>query len=396
MKVNPLRSYRMKMMLYTLLSISITFTIDIVIFYVYRFIHKFVIKSAANIATQDTAFDALTQNSLPNASLNGAAVPGSGSRGHFPWLLIFILVLISVVIFIVLFQIFTRKTVNYLHEITEAIQQISDGDFNTRIDVRYSDEFSVIADNINHMAMDLEFLNKSQLKAEATKNELITNVAHDLRTPLTSILGYLDILNTHPELPEEKRRDYIRIAYNKSVRLQTMIEDLFSFTKLSFGKMPIKAEHLDLVKLIEQEIEEFYPAFKDHNLTCEFKSSSASAMVLADGQLMARAFENLIGNAAKYGKDGKVIKITIKSEGTAVKICITNYGSVIPPEDLPYVFDKFYRVEQSRTETTGGTGLGLSIAKAIIEGHNGRICVKSSLNGGTTFEVTLNTIVNPS
>ena len=204
----------------------------------------------------------------------------------------------------------------------------------------------------------------------------------------------MDILNTDHNLDDQSREKYTQIAYNKSKRLEKLINDLFSFTKLSYGNMPLQTSLIDIVKLLEQQIDEFYPNFEDNGLVCEFKTSENTAMVMADGEMIARAFENLISNAIKYGRDGKVIKVIIKKEGDYIKVTVINYGSVIPEGDLPFIFDRFYRVEQSRQESTGGTGLGLSIAKSIIEKHGGMISARSSM-AGTAFEVFLKLAANP-
>lgn len=377
------------MMMYTMLCMVITFVCDLATIYIYKSVRRLVRSTPIDIAETATGnTDALPRTYINNSNLSDAISSPPMKGLDFPF--IFILVCLSLILFVVLFHLFTRRTVNYLQQITDAIQQISDGHFDTRLDVIGDDEFAVISDNINRMAMDLEFLKKKEDKEEEKRNELITNVAHDLRTPLTSIIGYLDIVNTHDRLSDEQKKKYIGIAYTKAVRLQEMIEDLFSFTKLSCNKMPVKKALLDIVKLLQQEVDEFYPNFSDNDLKCEFHTDSPSYMIYADGSLIARAFENLISNAIKYGHAGKIIKVDIEGGKGSVKIAITNYGNVIPPEDIPFVFDQFYRVEQSRSEDTGGTGLGLSITKAIVEEHGGQISASSSLSG-TIFEVILDT-----
>lgn len=375
------------MMMYTLLCMIITIVFDIASVYAYKSIRRWLITSAP--ATQESYIGMLPSTYVNNSQLSSSLSRNPGRSADLPFF--FILICVSMILFVLLFQLMTRKTVSYLHEITGAIKKISDGDFQTRIDVVGEDEFAVIADNINRMAMDLEFLKTRELEDETAKNDLITNVAHDLRTPLTSVLGYLDIVNTHSDLTAEQKKKYVEIAYIKALRLQGMIEDLFSFTKLTYGGMPLKKSALDIVKLLQQEIEEFYPNFEENSLTCQFKSDRSSYIVLADGALIARAFENLIGNAIKYGSSGKIIRILISGTDERVKVSVINYGNVIPKEDLPHIFDKFFRVDQSRQVETGGTGLGLSIAKAIVEAHHGTITAQSSL-AGTIFEVTLDLI----
>ena len=268
------------------------------------------------------------------------------------------------------------------------MQNISEGDFNTVLEVRGDDEFSTMADNLNQMARDLKELMEKEREAERTKNELITNVAHDLRTPLTSIIGYLELLSQKPDLPQEIRCKYIDIAFNKARRLEKLIEDLFGFTKLNYGKISMNVTQVDIVKLLEQLLEEFYPSFSEKNLYYELDTNVQSQKIMADADLIARLFDNLINNAIKYGAEGKKIIVKIRTDDEIVSISVVNYGYVIPEEELPLLFNKFYRVEQSRSTHTGGTGLGLAIAKNIVDMHGGTIDVKSDLDG-TVFTVRL-------
>ena len=145
---------------------------------------------------------------------------------------------------------------------------------------------------------------------------------------------------------------------------------------------------LDIVKLLSQLLEEAYPSFVDKNLSYDFQSNVPAKMITADGNLLARLFDNLIGNAIKYGADGKRVVVKLQGGEDVVTVSVTNFGYVIPPEELPLIFNKFYRVEQSRSAHTGGTGLGLAIVKEIVDMHGGAIDVASDLNG-TVFTVKL-------
>lgn len=297
-------------------------------------------------------------------------------------------VLLGISMFSVSFLLMQKSFLDYISRISAAMQNISEGDFNTTVEVRGDDEFSTMADNLNQMAHDLKELMEKEREAERTKNELITNVAHDLRTPLTSIIGYLELLSQKPDLPQEMRCKYIDIAYKKSRRLEKLIEDLFGFTKLNYGKMSMSVSQVDIVKLLEQLLEEFYPSFAEKNLYYELQTNVPAKVITADGNLMARLFDNLINNAIKYGAEGKRVIVKVEAEEETVQISVTNYGYVIPEAELPLLFNKFYRVEQSRSTNTGGTGLGLAIAKSIVDMHGGTIDVKSDLNG-TVFTVRL-------
>ena len=194
-------------------------------------------------------------------------------------------------------------------------------------------------------------------EAERTKNDLITNVAHDLRTPLTSIIGYLELLSSNRPLDEEMRKKYLSIAYQKSCHLQVLIEDLFGFTSLGYGKITAKMAELDIVNLLAQLLDEFYPIFEQNHLEYSYNTNVPSKIIVGDGTLLARLFDNLLNNAVKYGNDGKMINVILNAEETAVTIQVINFGSIIPANELNTIFEKFYRMEQSRSTQTGGTDL---------------------------------------
>lgn len=310
-------------------------------------------------------------------------VRGNGSD----LVLVLILVVFGIGVFVLSFWLLQRKSFIYIDDILHAIKKISSGDLNTNIDVKGDNEFSEIAASINKMSKEIRILMESERHNEKSKNEMITNIAHDLRTPLTSILGYLDLINKR-ELTEDTKKEYLKIVYEKSKKLQDLIESLFSFTKTNSSKLVLKIDKIDIIKLLCQLMEEFYPNFEDKGITCSVNTNIDSYVIDGDGTLLARLFDNLINNAVKYGADGKRIDVKIIAENNIVKIAVINYGKVIPQDELPLIFDKFYRVDQARNSGTGGTGLGLAIAKNITELHHGVIEVTSDL-GGTVFSVTL-------
>ncbi|MGL5436229.1 MAG: sensor histidine kinase [Lachnospiraceae bacterium] len=297
-------------------------------------------------------------------------------------------VLLGIVIFSVTFLLLQERSVAYISRISEAMENISQGDLNTTIEVIGDDEFSSMAENLNKMVEDIRKLMDKEREAERTKNELITNIAHDLRTPLTSIIGYLELISVNNTLEPEMQQKYIDIAYTKAKRLEKLIEDLFGFTKLNYGKISMHIGKVDIIKLLSQLLEESYPSFADKTLSYELHSNVPAKVITADGNLLARLFDNLINNAIKYGADGKRVLVKVHATGATVQVSVTNYGYVIPAEELPLIFDKFYRVEHSRSTNTGGTGLGLAIAKNIVDMHGGIITANSDLNG-TVFMVTL-------
>ena len=297
-------------------------------------------------------------------------------------------VIAGIGIFSLTFLLLQRKSIRYIGKIAAAIQNISEGDLNIQVEVEGDDEFAMMAASLNRMEADIRELMDKERESERTKNELITNVAHDLRTPLTSIIGYLELLSRGMPMEEEMRQKYIDIAYTKAKRLEKLIEDLFGFTKMNCGKIAMHVGRVDIVKLLGQLLEEFYPSFADKGLTYELTSNVPSLEITADGNLLARLFDNLINNAIKYGAEGKKVLVKIEAEEEVVSVSVVNFGYVIPEGELPLIFNKFYRVEQSRSTATGGTGLGLAIVKNIVDMHGGTISVTSDLNG-TVFQVKL-------
>ena len=301
-------------------------------------------------------------------------------------------VLTATAVFGTVFFLLQLKSINYISEISQAMEAMAGGRLDTRVEVKGDDEFSEMAENLNSMGEDLQKLLTIEREAEKSKTDLITNIAHDLRTPLTSIIGYLDLLSgsSADRLTDEQKKRYMSIAVNKSKRLEQLINDLFDFTKLSYGKITMKVSYVDIVKLLEQLLEESYPSFVEKGLSYELKSNVPSLEITADGGLIARLFDNLIGNSIKYGADGKrvIVRVNAEPENDAVEVKVINYGFVIEEKDLPLIFDKFYRADRARSTQTGGTGLGLAIARDIVNMHGGSISASSDLNG-TVFTVRL-------
>ena len=302
------------------------------------------------------------------------------SAVHFETVVVLVFVLIGIFLFTAIFYLLQRRSFSYIQKLSDAMREIAEGNLNTYVQVEDDNEFSDMASNLNYMIKELNALMERERESERTKN--------DLRTPLTSIIGYLELISKSKNLTEETRVNYTEVAYTKAKKLQKLIEDLFGFTKLNYGKIALNLSKVDLVKLLTQLMDEFYPSFSNNNLAYSLKSNVNTVIITADPNLLARLFENLIGNAIKYGADGKEINVKIAAFASVVKVSVINYGKVIPEDEIGFIFEKFYRLEQSRSSKTGGTGLGLAIAKNIVELHGGTIEVKSDLEG-THFIVGL-------
>lgn len=394
------KSFRFEIILYSILSLLYTLVTEVMIyclaFYIKTLIQGLGLANSQGI-TLSEALERMGEIPIENGTsfLDGSSTTGlthsltSVLNINRDYLLVTLLVGIvgGMFLFVVYFLLLTRRFSNYLYEISDGIKVIAGGNFNTRIRIKNEDEFAVIAASINKMAGDISEMMENERRSEELKHELITNVAHDLRTPLTSIIGYLDLAQKEKAKPEDRMR-YLSIAYDKSKRLEHLIEDLFNYTKFTSGEVKVQKRKMDLVKFLEQMVEEFYPSFQDSSLEYSLIVKEKRLLIEADGNLLARAVANLISNAVKYTKHGEKLSIELITYTNTAKIVITNYGTEIPKKDLPFIFDKFYRVESSRSEATGGTGLGLAIAKSIIKMHNGALTATSE-EGKTKFIIEL-------
>lgn len=369
MKRNVFGSFRMKLALYVFLSCGLTFVTDTCFLTVLRFIQW----NISNLSSKSEA-----------AAIMAMSFEAFKEYNALTWILIGVL---SIFLFCLYYVVFTSPMISYIREIVHGVERIKNGDLETPISIRSSGELMELAMAINEMQAVLKTSIAKEREAEHVKDELITNVAHDLRTPLTSVIGYLALLKDSKSLSDETRDKYVNIAYEKSSRMEGLVTDLFDFTRYEKNKMAITKQRLELKQFMEQIMDEFYPSLKQNQLECYTIFTPEKVYLDGDGELLARAFGNLMSNAIKYGSEGKQIRVEINHfpELKRARVAITNYGRIIPKRDLERIFDKFYRGDTSRP-TAGGTGLGLAIAKNIFEIHNGTIQVRSDENG-TVFEV---------
>lgn len=303
--------------------------------------------------------------------------------------IMFIILLLGFLLFIFYFLILTRRITKDMSYISNCISDIASGNMETRINgINRDDEIGEIVLQVNRMHDEIERLMKSEREALQANKDMITCVAHDLRTPLTSIIGYLQLVTDTKKYTVEERQKYANIAMRKADRMQGLIEELFNYTKLMSGEITVHRNDIDIVKLVVQMTEEFYPLFMENNLEYTLKQNVNSLIMNVDGELIARAVSNLIGNAIKYGRDGKAVHIELEKYDSELQIRVINFGLVIPEESIEHIFDKFYRVESSRSVQTGGAGLGLNIAQEIAVLHGGKITVQSSVKG-TCFTIAL-------
>ena len=277
-----------------------------------------------------------------------------------------------------------RETNQNLIDLTIAMDKILK---NPEEEINLSSKLIILENRLNKIRADLVKSKSDAKEEEQKKNDLIMYMAHDLKTPLTSVIGYLTLLVDEKEIPKNTQEKYIRIALNKSLRLEELTNQFFEITRYNLKNMQIITKNLDLSCLIDQLIEECYPMLQERNLTIE-TNKKEHIYYVGDGDKLARAFENLLKNAISYSYSNSKIEINMFQTDSNIHIIFKNRGEKIPEYKLKKLFDKFYRADESRTTTTGGTGLGLAITKEIIELHNGKINVRND-DEYIEFDITL-------
>lgn len=288
---------------------------------------------------------------------------------------------------ILLFYLFTRTYSNYFTEISAGIRHLADGDFTYNVQVESKDEFRQIATDLNEASRLLQEAINAQTLSQRSKETLIANLAHDLRTPLTSVIGYLNLLNEQRELSGAQKDEYTRIAYTKSIYLEELIGTLFDVSKLDLSLQVIEKTPIDIQQLLLQLLDEMDALVEERDVSIT-KQIDSNLFIMGNGKELARVFENLLSNALFYGDLSQPIRVKAEKRGVGVHIRISNHGAPIEKEKLPHLFDMFYTVDQVRNIPSKQTGLGLYIAKTIVEKHDGTIQVWNG-DGQIHFDVLL-------
>lgn len=300
----------------------------------------------------------------------------------------YIYAITGIILFLIFYIIITYRKTKNLVEIINETQEMANGDLNKVIKTNAKGDIKTLADNMNNICSQLKNLTIEERRAQQTKNDLITNVSHDLRTPLTSIMGYLEIIDSDKYKDEVQLRYYANIAYEKSQNLNLLINDLFELTKMQNKTIKLNKVNINLVELLGQVVAQFEYQFNKSKMKSRINFSEDKLVVNADAGKLVRVFENLLSNAINYGKDGYYVDIVTRLEGNKAVVQIINYGESISAIDLPFIFDRFYRVEKSRNRSIGGSGLGLAITKSIVELNQGTVSAYSD-DEKTIFEVRL-------
>src|SRR5665648_5629 len=299
---------------------------------------------------------------------------------------VFLVVIIG--IFVFTFLLLIKKKIKYLRYVSKRIQEIANKGFGSTIDIKGNDEIAALCLNINSMSKELKIKFDQERDLEKVKYELIGGVSHDLRTPLTSIKGYLQLLKNKEYQTPEQLETFIEVAFNKTEMLENLIEDLFEYTRLAGQETKLEYQRLCLNDIVNQVIMDYGPLFEKKNLNLQAAIPNEKYYVQINPDKYVRVIENLLGNALKYSLKSGEVWVLLTTEDDGVKMTIQNNGQVIDAESLSHLFDRFYRIEKSRSKETGGAGLGLAIAKSIVELHGGKIWAESE-NETICFNVWL-------
>ncbi|WP_240344207.1 HAMP domain-containing sensor histidine kinase [Paenibacillus sp. SYP-B3998] len=277
--------------------------------------------------------------------------------------------------FTVSFYLLTGRVVRYLIALADGLDIISEGNLDYRVPILREDELGRVALSINAMTERLDRQIQRERKIEKSKMDLITGVSHDLRTPLTSIIGYLDLLRTSSFQNQNEYERFFQNTYSKAIHLKKLIDDLFEFTRLTSSSIKLNLKQIDVHQLLDQMIFEFEPIALENRASIDKDIGNTAVVTVIDSEKFARAIDNLLMNALKYSIKPGTIRISMKTDEQFFYITVENEGTPITKDQEEKLFDRFYKGDHSRRseDIQTGTGLGLSITRNIVELHEGTV-----------------------
>lgn len=302
-----------------------------------------------------------------------------------------ILVGIGAIIAIILFfaWLMSRGITRPLRQLVNATRYIGEGNLDSRVHITARNELGELGEAFNTMVDELQQSLAREKALENSRRELIANVSHDLRTPLTSIRGYVEGLRDGVAQEPDKFRRYLDVIYEKTLGLERLIADLFQLSQLDARQLEMQPEQIGATELLRHIAERFQPDVETAGINMHTEIPAVLPTVTVDHERIEQALGNIIENAIKYTPAGGTISLMAVAEQQGVRVMVADTGEGIGPEDIPRVFERLYRGEKSRSRQSGGTGLGLAIAKQVIEAHGGDIWVESEQGQGSRFFLRL-------
>lgn len=295
-----------------------------------------------------------------------------------------IVVCSMLIVFFIIFHIYLKWFTKYFIEINEGIDALIRENVE---DVELAPELAATEKKINEIKHTLTRRKMDAQLAEQRKNDLVVYLAHDLKTPLTSVIGYLTLLRDENQISEELREKYLSISLDKAERLEDLINEFFEITRFNLSEITLQDSRVNLTRLLEQLVFEFQPMLMEKKLQC-ILNAEENIMIKCDPDKIQRVFDNLLRNAVFYSFENTIIEINVENRESEIAIKVLNHGNTIPEEKLSRIFEQFYRLDTSRSSNNGGADLGLAIAKKIVELHHGTLKAESQ-NEIIQFVVTL-------
>lgn len=276
-------------------------------------------------------------------------------------------------LFVLLIHRGINRKVKYIEYISSSIKEISKGNLDYDLKLQGMDELAAVSGEINNMEKSLKRMVHKETESDRKQKELITNISHDLKTPLTIILGYLDIIRTGTCKSEEEKKQYIETSYEKAQLLQKMVLKLFDLVKLNNDEVSLNKSEVDINKLLMQVITDYSAVADEKKIKINYEGIDKTLMLNIDIDKMCRVFNNLLNNAVKYSECNSKINVTLKKDMEGALISFRNKCDNLTEDDVEHIFDRFYRGDKARNSSVEGSGIGLSIVKSIIELHNSSI-----------------------
>lgn len=313
-----------------------------------------------------------------------------GVREYISNLMTLVCLVVPIIVICLVIWIY-HSIVTPIHMLQMATQNIKNGNLDFEVEVHNQDEIGELCEDFEEMRIRLKDNAEEKLRTEQQQKELISNISHDLKTPITAIKGYVEGLIDGVADTPEKQNKYLQTVYSKAIDMDRLINELSFYSKIDTNKIPYTFNRINVVGYFEDCAEDLGRELEDEGFGFSYQNYvDDSVQMIADAEQIKRVINNIVGNSKKYSdKAETTIRMTVKDVGDFVQIEIEDNGRGIAAKDLPYVFDRFYRTDASRNSSKGGSGIGLSIVKKIMEDHGGKIWAASKEGVGTVMYLVL-------